>query len=108
MEQKLCRKCGLPLGFKKLPNGKWCPTNPDGSDHWDLCRDTQYKNMSPVERRAYQASQAAMRAPRKTMGRGISHVYSNPEVPPWDASLGAFRDFTDSEKLAGSVCRSVE
>jgi putative DNA primase/helicase len=29
----ICRKCGLPISFKKLANGKWCPTNPDGSDH---------------------------------------------------------------------------
>lgn len=36
---KTCYKCGLPLAFKKLPSGKWYPTNPDGSDHWDLCRE---------------------------------------------------------------------
>jgi len=37
----VCRKCGLEIKFKKLDNGKWCPTNPDGSDHWDKCRDNQ-------------------------------------------------------------------
>lgn len=35
-----CRKCGLPIGWRKLPNGKWCPQNLDGSDHWDICRET--------------------------------------------------------------------
>jgi hypothetical protein len=35
-----CRKCGLPIAFKKLSSGKYCPTNPDGSDHFDLCRET--------------------------------------------------------------------
>lgn len=36
-----CKKCGLPLAWKTLPSGKWCPTNPDGSDHWDLCSATR-------------------------------------------------------------------
>jgi hypothetical protein len=35
-----CRKCGLPIAFKMLESGKLCPTNPDGGDHWDLCRET--------------------------------------------------------------------
>ena len=35
-----CNKCKLPISFKKLSNGKFCPTNPDGSDHWDLCKAT--------------------------------------------------------------------
>lgn len=38
-----CRKCGLPLGFKRMPSGKLRPTNPDGSDHWDLCSFTRFK-----------------------------------------------------------------
>lgn len=38
-----CLKCGLPLSFKKLLNGKWYPTNPDGSEHWDLCSKTYLK-----------------------------------------------------------------
>jgi hypothetical protein len=33
----LCYKCQQPIAFKKLPSGKMCPTNPDGSDHWDTC-----------------------------------------------------------------------
>lgn len=108
METRNCRKCGLPLGFKKLENGRWCPINPDGSDHWDLCRDTQYKNMSQRERDAYRARQASMMAPRKTNGRNLTHVYANEAVPPWDESLGMFRDFTDAEMLAGIVCEAVK
>lgn len=38
----ICEKCGKPMGFTKLANGKWRPCNPDGSDHWDLCRDIRY------------------------------------------------------------------
>lgn len=37
-----CKKCGLPLAFYRLPNGKACPCNPDGTDHWDLCRTVRY------------------------------------------------------------------
>ncbi len=37
-----CSKCGLPLVFYRLPNGKACPCNPDGTDHWDLCRNVRY------------------------------------------------------------------
>jgi len=36
-----CNKCGLPIAFKKLASGKYCPTNPDGSDHFDECREAQ-------------------------------------------------------------------
>lgn len=39
-----CNKCGLPLLFEKrpTPNGakKWFPVNPDGTDHWVLCKET--------------------------------------------------------------------
>jgi hypothetical protein len=39
-----CNKCGRPIAFKKLANGKLYPTNPDGSDHWDLCKSTTNKS----------------------------------------------------------------
>ena len=38
----LCAKCDLPMAFIQLANGKWRPCNPDGSDHWDKCRDIRY------------------------------------------------------------------
>ena len=41
--ERLCHKCGKPIAFKRLANGKWCPTNPDGSDHWDDCSKAQNK-----------------------------------------------------------------
>jgi len=40
-----CNKCDLPLAFYRLPNGKACPCNPDGTDHWDTCRTVRYKRM---------------------------------------------------------------
>lgn len=40
-----CQKCGLPLKFEKREGKggvvKWFPVNPDGSEHWDLCKTTQ-------------------------------------------------------------------
>lgn len=38
----ICEKCDLPLGFILLDSGKWRPCNPNGSDHWDVCRDIRY------------------------------------------------------------------
>ena len=32
---RCCNKCGLPIVFKKLPNGKYCPMNEDGTRHFD-------------------------------------------------------------------------
>jgi len=37
-----CAKCRLPMAFMQLANGKWRPVNPNGSDHWDICRDVRY------------------------------------------------------------------
>ena len=40
--QPLCKKCGLPIAFKKVGE-KWHPTNVDGSEHWELCSATKRK-----------------------------------------------------------------
>jgi hypothetical protein len=37
-EQSLCNKCHQPISFKKLASGKFIPTEPDGSEHWDHCK----------------------------------------------------------------------
>lgn len=31
-----CRDCGLEIGFRQ-EGGRWRPTNPDSSDHFDVC-----------------------------------------------------------------------
>ena len=33
-----CGKCNQKIAFFKMANGKWCPCNPDGTDHFDDCR----------------------------------------------------------------------
>lgn len=46
----ICGKCGGPMAYRKLPSGKWCPCNPDGSDHWDDCREAQTKGTYGIKR----------------------------------------------------------
>lgn len=84
-----CRKCGSELGWKRV-KGKWHPTNPDGSEHWDLCKSIVRKSEG-VEFEYF--------------GRvgGPGYVWCG-DVAPWDESLGDFRDFTDAEMQAREVC----
>ena len=91
-----CRKCGLPLAFKRMPNGKLRPTNPDGSDHWDLCSQTRWK--------ASGRKNVEFGARTKGKVKKADHYVYSGSVPPWDESLGEFRLFTEAEKLAGEVC----
>jgi len=95
MQAQLCKKCGLPLAFKKLASGKLCPVNPDGSDHWDLCRGVTRDLDSAITRCIQERGLSSSGRP--------THVYTG-DVPPWDESLGAFRDFTADEIAAGVVC----
>ena len=99
---KLCAKCHLPLAFKQLESGKWCPTNPDGSDHWDLCRETRIAAMSPLERALLARRDAIAAAPVWT---GTTKYVWNGTIAPWDNSLGPFRKFTKAEEQDRSVTR---
>ncbi len=38
-----CRKCNQPIAFRLLASGRYQPTNPDGSDHWDSCNAEKNK-----------------------------------------------------------------
>lgn len=38
-----CNKCNRQIKFKRLSNGKYCPVNIDGSDHWDVCNAAKSK-----------------------------------------------------------------
>lgn len=98
---KQCHKCDLPIAFKRLPSGKWCPTNVDGSDHWDICRETRNRMIHPDELRARD------RAMSKPVIIGtIKHAYCG-RVPPWDDSLGPFRVFTPAEIVDPAVVREI-
>ena len=45
----LCKKCGEPIAFKKLPSGKLCPTNVDGSEHFDICREVRNRKLGKTQ-----------------------------------------------------------
>ena len=98
---KTCRNCGLPLSFKRLKSGKLCPTNLDGSDHWDLCRETQNAALTPQDRGRRDKARS-----RPVVTGTITHAYCG-SVPPWDDSLGPFRDFTAEEKRDSSITRAM-
>lgn len=74
----LCEKCGEPLAFRKLDNGKWSPMNPDGSDHWDICKRIALKKAGKkllVHELRYM-----------TVPLGKMPLIES-EVPPWDESI---------------------
>lgn len=41
-----CRDCGQPIGFDLTGNGRWLPTNADGSPHPATCRK-RLENRAP-------------------------------------------------------------
>jgi hypothetical protein len=75
-----CRKCGVPIAFKRLPSGKLMPVNPDGSSHWDACKQAQRAG-KPIA-----AKPAAVTEGRHTQ-------FYTGSVPPWHESLGPFKCF---------------
>ena len=99
-----CRKCGEPLNFVRRPGRhgvmKLWPVNPDGSDHFDLCRQKTRRMLTPADVRILMASHPPLRTHSVH-----THFWSGAEAP-WDESLGKFRDFTDIEKVELEVCRS--
>ena len=36
-----CNRCGEIIVYDVMPNGKFRPINPDGSEHFDLCSKRQ-------------------------------------------------------------------
>ena len=77
---------------------KWFPANPDGTEHWDLCKRIQRERIG-------MEAVMAKHPPARSRSR-VTHVYCG-AVPPWDESLGEFRDFTAAEKAAATICNKV-
>lgn len=76
--ESVCEKCGEPIAFKRLDSGKWCPTNVDGSDHWDICKRISLKKAGKqllVHEFQY------ITAPLGDMPMIFS------DLPPWDESI---------------------
>lgn len=80
----LCDKCEEPLAFRLIPEGqrgagKWMPCNPDGSDHFDICREVAI-------RKGLRSASSGASPPKMSVS-----CYKGPtwrgDVPPWDPSL---------------------
>ena len=102
-----CCFCGGSITFRKLPNGKSQPCEPDGSDHWDTCKRRQRiaSGLLSSDGTVNLARTSRAKPPGKT-ATSATHVYCG-DKSPWDASLGAFRDFTAQEKQVGMICQPV-
>jgi len=100
-----CLKCGLPISFRKNSRGAFVPTNPDGSDHWDACREAI--NSSVAHRRVVETNadtgETTTWGVLKTGKRirlaidsgEFTHGIVRPsglcgclELPPWEACAG--------------------
>lgn len=81
--KKNCKKCGLELAFRKLPSGRWCPMNPDGTDHWDLCEKTWLANMPAIERAAYDKRLKKAMEPIRRIGSQYRPVPDDGSDPWW-------------------------
>ena len=88
-----CDKCGQSIQFKKV-GAKWHPVNSDGTSHFSVCKTAQ-RLTQPVPEKAALYTKSKHR------------YFWFGELPPWDESLGDFRDFTDQEKAEGKVCQRV-
>ncbi len=107
-----CSKCGLPLGFKQLESGKWRPTNADGTDHYDICRLTQFVN---AKQNVCVGMATTKTVPTAKNWPEILALSNSDERLPWDESIefdsswirdykivkdpNAYRKFVDPSKL---------
>ncbi len=93
-EQKTatCWKCGLGIRWRHLPSGKFCPENLGGSDHWDICSETAWKNAPE----SVKTARLAKHPPLKT--HGIRPKLYRGEKPPWEFDTWAWIDPADEAK----------
>lgn len=102
-----CKKCGRPLKFIKKAGKhgvmKWFPSDPDGSDHFDRCREYVSDAMTAEEHEQRRIQDQIACPPGTSRGKHVTHVWSG-TMPPWDGSLGDFRDFSQAEKQALQGC----
>lgn len=106
----LCDACQRPLAFRLLPSGKWCPCDPDGSDHWDRCKQIQRKAMGLLNDDGtvnWGRLETLKPAGWSRRASDITHVWSA-DLPPWDESLGEYRNFTLQEMAEQIVCSPIE
>ena len=83
-KEKTCGKCGGSLRFYRNERGNYVPCNPDGSDHWDSCREAQVKGTYGIKRIFRQKIEGC-----KTSGHAVGyqnkeHSYYCGTAAPWD------------------------
>ena len=71
-----CKKCGLVVRWRRLPSGRFCPENLDGSDHWDICSETAWWNASA----SVKAARLSKHPPFITPGIGAA-LYTGKRPP---------------------------
>jgi hypothetical protein len=115
----LCKYCDALIYWENRIPFDW-----DGTDHRERCAGMgpryrhQLRDANHEKRVAQFLSLKAVRhsaakpAKRPLISRGGrtafrgTHLYRG-DVPPWDESLGPYRDFTEQEKCDGAVCAPV-
>lgn len=107
-----CEECGLPLKFIQKPGKggvlKYWPVNPDGTDHFDLCSAIKAKRVGYITAEGLPNMDRMNELHPPVFKRSrYTHGWCGP-VPPWDESLGQFRDFSTEEKAQGVICRPFE
>lgn len=89
-----CQKCGAPIIFRRLTEGKGkgklCPFNPDGSEHWDDCSENQHTGKYGAQ---YKRFKALYRGPDPTgRSRAVEELTvtkrTKGDEPFWDESDG--------------------
>jgi ribonuclease HI len=86
-----CKKCGGAVVWIR-EEGKHIAVDVTGSVHALSCKRI-------AASRGEVRSEIWGRTPGKTAVNGASMVYADGAVAPWDASLGDYRDFTDTATL---------
>ena len=85
-----CEACGAPLGFYKNTRGKMVPCNPDGTDHWDVCRDRRYavakqgKHINNKREEAYYGPNGRFAVRESAYGKRKARSACKGCVLPWE------------------------
>lgn len=87
-----CEKCGGPLGFYLNERGKYSPCNPDGTDHFDICRARRYalakkgRHVDVPHEEAYYTAHSRFAVRESDVdGRGKKpHAGCCERILPWD------------------------
>ena len=91
---RVCKKCGLDIGFV-LKDGRWHPTDKNGSPHWMSCKATR----KPESRES-----------KTQVGRHYFPMTCECHIPPWEVcdecpNKGRIRIWKEADDTATSEGR---